>query len=136
MMIFALITTLSLIVVTGMLVQGGSIKQGPFAGFVSFALGENLRGLHQLLAFLLLGLIVAHLAGVLAGSWLFKERLVGAMIDGKKPTASPEDSLPHAAGRPAAAILELGGFGGAIAFALVRYPTCLPWACQRCRPIR
>ena len=119
MMIFALIATLSLIVVTGVLVQGGSIKQGPFAGFVSFALGEDLRGLHQLLAFLLLGLIATHLAGVLAGSWLFKERLVSAMIDGKKPTASPEHSLLHAAGQPVAAILWLGGVGGGIAFALV-----------------
>jgi cytochrome b len=119
MMIFALIATLSLIVVTGVLVQGGSIKQGPFAGFVTFASGENLRGIHQVLAFVLLGLIVAHLAGVLAGSWLFKERLVGAMIDGKKPTASPEDFLPHAASRPVAAILWLGSVGGAIAFALI-----------------
>jgi cytochrome b len=119
MMIFALIAILFLIVATGMLVQGGSIKQGPFAGFVSFALGENLRGLHQLLAFLLLGLIAAHLAGVLAGSWLFKERLVGAMIDGEKPVVSAEDALPHAASRPVAAILWLGAVGGGFALALV-----------------
>src|SRR4029077_16410487 len=78
-----------------------------------------LRGLHQLLAFLLLGLIATHLAGVLAGSWLFKERLGRGLNDGKKPTASPEHSLLHAAGQPVAAILWLGGVGGGIAFALV-----------------
>ena len=87
MMIFALIATLALIVATGFLVQGGFVKQGAFAGFVSFAVGDALRGIHQLLAYLLLVMIAAHSAGVLAGSWLFKERLVGAMIDGEKPVA-------------------------------------------------
>jgi len=40
-------------------------KQGAFAGFVSFGLGERLRHIHQLLAYLLLAMIAAHLAGVL-----------------------------------------------------------------------
>ncbi len=118
MMIFALMATLALIVATGFLVQGGSIKQGAFAGFVSFVVGEDLRGLHQLLAYLLLAMIAIHLAGVVAGSWLFKERLVGAMIDGQKrapvtgPTALPRPS------RPLPAILWLIAISGAIAIVL------------------
>lgn len=119
MMIFALLGTLLLIVGTGILVQGGSIKQGPFAGFVSFATGETLRGLHQLLAYVLLGLIGGHLVGVLAGSWLFRERLVGAMIDGRKPATPAEDRLPQTASRPAAASFWFVLIGGAITVGLV-----------------
>jgi cytochrome b len=116
-MIFALFATIVLIVVTGTLVQAGSIKQGPFAAFVSFGLGENLRGLHQLLAYLLLILIAAHLAGVLVGSWLFRERLVGAMIDGEKPATGAANSFPPP--RPIAAILWFGAISATAATFLV-----------------
>src|SRR6266404_3955686 len=118
MMIFALLGTLGLIVATGLLVQGGSIKQGAFAGFVSFGLGERLRHIHQLLAYLLLAMIAAHLAGVLAGSWLFGERLIGAMIDGEKPIAPVEASPLPAPSRPLAAMLLLGIIGATAAIAL------------------
>jgi cytochrome b len=95
-MILALFAVLTLIVATGLVVQGGVEKQGPFAGFVPYAVGMEARGLHKLIALLLLAMIAAHLAGVLAGSWLFKERLVGAMIDGRK--AAPAIPLsPHPA---------------------------------------
>ena len=119
MMIFALITTLTLIVATGFLVQGGSIKQGAFAGFVSFAVAEDLRGLHQVLAYLLLAMIAGHLAGVLAGIWLFGERLVGAMIDGRKTPLDAEATALLTPSRPRRAILLLAVAGGAIAIVFV-----------------
>ena len=43
MMIYALIVVLILMVLTGFIVQGGDLKQGPLAGFTSFAVGETVR---------------------------------------------------------------------------------------------
>ncbi len=116
MMIFALIATLALIVATVFLVQGGFDKQGAFAGFVSYAVGDDLRGIHQLLAFLLLAMIVAHLTGVLVGSWFFKERLIGAMIDGQKPLATA--AAPPRSSRPLPAILWVTATGASIGIVL------------------
>ncbi|HYV89997.1 MAG TPA: cytochrome b/b6 domain-containing protein [Candidatus Polarisedimenticolia bacterium] len=90
MMIYVLIAVLSLMVLTGLVVQGGDLKQGPLAGFTSFAVGEAVRAIHQFLAYLLLVLIGGHLAGVLLGSAIFKERLISAMIDGRKPVGAGE----------------------------------------------
>ncbi len=118
-MIFALIATLALVVATGFLVQGGFDKQGAFAGFVSYAVGDGLRGIHRLLSFLLLAMIVAHLAGVLAGSWLFKERLIGAMIDGQKPISDATSVTPPRSSRPFRAILWLTAIGASVAIVLV-----------------
>ena len=93
-MIFALLLLLAALVVTGPFVQGGYLKQGPLAGITSFSAGGMFRSIHQLIAYLLLVLIAGHLTGVFAGSFVFGERLVGAMIDGRKP-AGPGDSAPR-----------------------------------------
>ena len=116
-MILALFAILCLLVATGFMVQGGVEKQGPLAGVLSYAFGMTARGLHKLIALLLLAMIAAHLAGVLAGSLLFKERLVGAMIHGRKLVAAPlPNPLPS---RPAAALAWFGLLGLALATALI-----------------
>jgi cytochrome b len=46
-MIFALFAVLTGLIVTGFIVQGGQEKQGAFAGLASFALGNNVRGIHN-----------------------------------------------------------------------------------------
>lgn len=111
MMIFALIFMLTALVVTGILVQGGYLKQGPAAGFTSFAAGDVLRSIHQLVAWAILGLILVHLAGVFVGSFAFRERLIGAMIDGKKLLAPGEHARAVAAPKIAPAIAWLAGAG-------------------------
>jgi cytochrome b len=47
--------------------------------------------LHVALAWLLVGLIVLHVGGVLLTSWQHRENLVAAMITGDKAAASAED---------------------------------------------
>jgi cytochrome b len=106
-MILALVLVLGLLVATGFVVQGGVEKQGPFAAFLTYSSGMTVRRLHKLLALGLLAMIAAHLAGVLAGSWLFKERLVGAMIDGRKPAPAGTPAPRPARWRPASAWLAL-----------------------------
>lgn len=83
-MVVALLLTLSGIVVTGLAVLGGMFKQGPGKGFLSFSLGEWMREPHELLAFLLLALVAAHIAGVIFESRRTAENLARAMVSGKK----------------------------------------------------
>jgi len=106
-MIFALFAVLTLLVATGFIVQGGQEKQGAFAGLAGFALGNNVRGIHNFLAYLLMAMIAAHIAGVVADGRLHKSSLVRAMITGWKRVPAP---LPLRAPRPPqiqAAVLAL-----------------------------
>ncbi len=115
-MILALFAVLCLLVATGFMVQGGVEKQGPLAAFLPYAFGMTVRGLHKLIALLLLTMIGAHLAGVLAGSLLFKEQLIGAMIHGRKLVAAPPNPL---ASRPVAVLAWFGLIGLALATVLI-----------------
>ena len=90
-MVFALIAVSAAIAVTGTVVLGGLLKQGPLRAFLPFAAGRGWLGPHKLLAVLLLLMIVGHLAGVAFESWRGRENLVRAMLTGDKP------ALPAAA---------------------------------------
>lgn len=46
--------------------------------------GESLEDIHEVCANLWLGVVIVHIAGVLMGSWIHRENLVGAMITGYK----------------------------------------------------
>ena len=50
-----------------------------------------LEGLHAVLAWLLLGLVALHVAGVAFTSWRHRENLVRAMVDGTKPAPRTGD---------------------------------------------
>lgn len=52
---------------------------------------EWLSDLHTALAWLLTGLVPAHLAGVALASWRHRENLVAAMFSGRKRAAEPGD---------------------------------------------
>jgi cytochrome b len=54
--------------------------------------GEGMEELHEILANIMLVLVGVHIAAVLATSWLHRENLVMAMIDGRKQ-GKPEDGL-------------------------------------------
>lgn len=113
-MVFALLISLSLTVITGMAVYGAQDKAGPLAGFfvadttlgqvapaVRPALAEEnsehegarvggrrprsaLREIHELLANLTLWLVVFHIGGVIFVSLVHRENLAWAMISGHK----------------------------------------------------
>ena len=114
-MIFALFAVLALLIVSGFVQQGGLEKQGPFAGFLSFAAGSQARVIHQLLAYLLLAMIAAHIGGVLTGSWLLKEPLIRAMIRGRKPVPDGTPANPPLRAKPWPAAIWLGLAAGACA---------------------
>ncbi len=88
LMVFALVLVLLGLTVSGLIVLGGQENQGVLAGLVPYFFGELFEELHELLAFLLLGLIGAHMIGVLVESRLSGDNLVRAMINGKKTGTS------------------------------------------------
>ncbi len=84
LMVFALLFVLAGLTISGMLVLGGQEKLGPLAGFTSFATGSAVLEFHEVLAFALLAMIVAHVAGVIWESRIGGENLVRAMVTGRK----------------------------------------------------
>lgn len=102
-MIVSLMTTLTVLLVTGVAVLGGVLKAGPLAPFASFATGRQLKELHELAAFALLALIALHVAGIVIESLRTRESLIVAMLRGwKHQRADAEAALPRRA-KPALA---------------------------------
>jgi cytochrome b len=73
-----------LISITGLITFGGEEQQGPLAGLLNYPQGRIAHELHEWFAWLMLGMVVIHLLGVLVESLLHKENLVTAMITGLK----------------------------------------------------
>ncbi len=97
-MIAVLLATLSGAVLTGILVQAGQKKQGPFAGFVSLDVGSMARDVHALLVNITLGLIAVHVLAVILHRTMARESLVGAMFSGRKNWhAAPPVLVPRKA---------------------------------------
>lgn len=58
---------------------------GPYNPSVGHALGETLTGIHHKNFYVILGAVVLHLGAILYYTFVKKERLVPAMIHGRKP---------------------------------------------------
>ena len=84
LMIFAFLGCIGIIVLTGVAVLGGQLKQGPLKAFVSFASAMTYRDIHSVVAVVLLVLIGGHVAGVIFESWRTRENLATAMVTGSK----------------------------------------------------
>ncbi|MBF0311529.1 MAG: cytochrome b/b6 domain-containing protein [Magnetococcales bacterium] len=83
--ILLMLGLVGLLVATGFLVLGASDRQGPLAGWFSFAWGRSFKEIHETLAFTLLAIVALHILGVLVESLLHRENLITAMIHGRKP---------------------------------------------------
>ncbi len=119
LMVFALLLVLAAILLSGTITLGGMLKQGPLRAFLSYATGRQTLGIHRKLAWLLLGMIAAHIGGVAFESWRERENLVRAMLTGRKAAAPPAVAIAPARAAPGrAAWLTLGlGCGGAAVIA-------------------
>ena len=76
------------IVITGLLAFGGEERQGPLAGLLNYPQGRFAHEFHEWLSWLMLGMVIIHLIGVLVESLLHRENLVVAMLTGFKPSAA------------------------------------------------
>lgn len=108
LMVFALLGSISLLVLTGVVVLGGELKQGPLKAFISFATAASARDIHSVAAWILLALIGAHVAGVIFESWRTRENLAAAMVTGTK-RAGFAHQAPMARPRKGVALLASAG---------------------------
>ena len=105
LMILALAVVLMSIVVTGMALLGGQEKQGVLAGITSYSLARIARSIHEWLAYLLMVMILGHLAGVAVESVLLRAPLVRGMVTGWLPVPDGEPRRTWRPARPALAAL-------------------------------
>jgi cytochrome b len=83
-MIVLLLVFLAATVLTGMIVYGGEHQGGLLAGIVSSQNAEALEDVHNILAYVTLAFILAHVAAVVIASFAHRENLVWSMFTGYK----------------------------------------------------
>jgi cytochrome b len=93
--VFAMLALALLICVSGLVVLGAEESQGILKGVAGHPLGEMTRALHESLSWLMLALVVVHLAGVLIESRAHRENLAKAMLTGRK-AGGPRDGIASA----------------------------------------
>lgn len=99
-MIVALLVVIALLTLTGVIAEGGAVKSGPLAFATPYTVGWTARSIHNMIAYVLLALVVLHLAGVAFESRRSSENLLLSMIHGHKPTRPDDIPPPHHAARP------------------------------------
>ncbi len=131
LMVFALLGVLVSLTISGLIILGGQENIGILAGFVPFWVGSSVAEIHEILAFGLLGLIGAHILGVLVESVLSKENLVRAMVTGRK-TAGFDSTEPDRTLAPSARSVLPRAI--AVSLAIVLAGSVAAWPLMRVAP--
>lgn len=120
-MVFGLLLVLTGLVVTGGLALGGVFKEGPMAPLLSFASGRTAREVHELLAYLLIGMIALHVTGVIVESRRSHQNLARAMVTGCKHSAHDAVTAPFVKARPLMAGVLTAGLLAPSALAIAHF---------------
>lgn len=89
-MVVAMLITLSLTTVSGLVTYGAEEQAGPLLAWVSHWNGDLWEELHEFFANLNLGLVVIHITAVVLSSLLHGENLIRAMWTGYKERQEDE----------------------------------------------
>jgi len=92
-MVVALLTTLVVVALTGLLVSQGPEWSGPL--LISKSTAHAIKEVHEAAAWLLPVLIAFHVAGVLLSSFLERQNLVAGMVTGFKRAEAEEPREPR-----------------------------------------
>ena len=96
---------------SGVATLGAEERQGPLSGFLDFTWVERLHESHELLAWILMGVVGLHLLGVAVERRIHRENLVASMITGRKPVhGNPPPAVPRRGGIAIALALGLSSF--------------------------
>ena len=105
-MIAAMLAALLGMVATGMFAASRRAS-GPFAPLIASTTAHQIGQIHQLISNLMIGLVVLHLAGVLADWLLTRDNLIWSMITGRK-SLSAQDAAKEGRLAPAGRALIVG----------------------------
>ena len=105
--IYALLTLAAGAVISGIAALSGGKQHGPLRSVLSFAQGDTARAIHEVLAWAMLAVVVAHLLGVVASSVADRQNLALSMLSGHKHAPEGLDSVPRHAGVAAAMLIAL-----------------------------
>jgi cytochrome b len=84
MMILALIIVLLVITISGVALDAAENRAGPLGTTTLFYYTDTIAEIHNIATNISLGLVALHLAGIFYGVVVLKEKLISAMITGKK----------------------------------------------------
>jgi cytochrome b len=126
-MIFLFLAVFTALVVTGLMVEAGEEKRGPFAGIATYATGNAAKEPHEILAFLAMGMIAVHILGVLVESLLQKVNLVRGMIDGFMPLPAGWPTPSPRPARKLPAIITLAAITGVASASLAALSRIPPY---------
>jgi cytochrome b len=82
--VYALLSLMGVICVSGIIAIAGMFGLGPIPFPVAATAADVAREIHEWLAWALLFVIAAHVAGAIWGGWVHKENLVASMVTGRK----------------------------------------------------
>ncbi len=120
LMVVALLTVLLALVVTGAVTYAGPEFGGVIAPFLSRRAAHAIKEIHEGLSGALIGMVAAHVAGVVLSSVLERQNLVNGMITGWKrsPRGPTNDTLRPALHHPLARAAASAAIGIAAALGL------------------
>ncbi len=81
--------------VAGILVLGGEEGHGVFAPFISYAVGEGAKEVHEVVAWFMLMVTVVHVGGVIVESFYHRDNLILSMITGQKEVTGKQSVTRH-----------------------------------------
>jgi cytochrome b len=114
-MILAMLVTLMLTVLTGMIGAGAEGAYISFFHATPRSIAKASKEIHEGLANVMMILVIVHVLGVLAESLLTRENLIGSMISGrKKPANGGHDIRSAPLWRTIVLIAALAFLGGAL----------------------
>ncbi len=94
-MIVILLSTLFLLVLSGLITWGGQENNGPLADWFGYQVGHFTGEIHETLAGILMACVGIHIGGVLFETIILRYPLIKAMITGRKDIASPQKGANH-----------------------------------------
>ncbi len=100
--VFAMLTVLGFQAFGGLFTSDDIAFEGPLAHLLPSAWVAGITGLHKANQWLIYGLIGLHVAAISFYTLVKREKLIAAMVHGKKPRFAPPASAPQPAWRPGA----------------------------------
>ncbi len=97
MMIYALLATIMMAAITGVMLYGVSEGMGPLSSLVlpdESPESEVLKDIHEFFANLSLILVFVHVGGVVLASWMQRQNLAKSMVTGLKKKHSDYVDVP------------------------------------------